>query len=56
MLEWNWAEERLASSRNYWIVTTGDGAPAAARLGCLVRRHPVLRDEPTVAEGEKPLP
>ena len=23
MLEWNWAEERLASSRNYWIVTTG---------------------------------
>ena len=38
MLDWSWAEERLASSRNYWIVTTGgDGAPAAARLGCLVR-------------------
>ena len=31
MLDWSWAEERLASSRNYWIVTTGgDGAPAAA--------------------------
>src|SRR5215210_74833 len=31
MLEWDWAVERLAASRNYWIVTTaGDGAPAAA--------------------------
>ena len=31
MLDWSWAEERLASSRNYWIVTTGgDGGPAAA--------------------------
>ena len=31
MLDWSWAEERLAASRNYWIVTTGrDGAPAAA--------------------------
>ena len=31
MLDWSWAEERLASARNYWIVTTGEsGAPAAA--------------------------
>jgi hypothetical protein len=31
MLDWSWAEERLASSRNYWIVTSGgDGGPAAA--------------------------
>jgi hypothetical protein len=31
MLAWSWVEERLASSRNYWIVTTGrDGGPAAA--------------------------
>ena len=31
MLDWSWAEERLAASRNYWIVTTGRGAaPAAA--------------------------
>jgi nitroimidazol reductase NimA-like FMN-containing flavoprotein (pyridoxamine 5'-phosphate oxidase superfamily) len=31
MLDWSWAEERLAASRNYWIVTSGeDGAPAAA--------------------------
>jgi pyridoxamine 5'-phosphate oxidase-like protein len=31
MLDWSWAEERLATSRNYWIVTAGgDGAPAAA--------------------------
>jgi nitroimidazol reductase NimA-like FMN-containing flavoprotein (pyridoxamine 5'-phosphate oxidase superfamily) len=31
MLDWSWADERLASSRNYWIVTAGaDGEPAAA--------------------------
>jgi hypothetical protein len=31
MLDWSWAEERLAASRNYWIVTSGeDGAPSAA--------------------------
>jgi hypothetical protein len=31
MLDWGWAEERLAESRNYWIVTSSeDGAPAAA--------------------------
>ena len=31
MLPWSWAEERLAVSRNYWIVTVGDdGAPSAA--------------------------
>jgi pyridoxine/pyridoxamine 5'-phosphate oxidase len=31
MLDWAWVEERLASSRNYWITTTNaDGAPAAA--------------------------
>ena len=31
MLDWSWAEERLARARNYWIVTSGqDGAPAAA--------------------------
>ena len=31
MLLWSWADERLAASRNYWIVTTSaDGAPNAA--------------------------
>jgi general stress protein 26 len=31
MLDWSWAEQRLATSRNYWIVTADeDGAPAAA--------------------------
>jgi general stress protein 26 len=31
MLPWTWAEERLAASRNYWIVTSReDGAPGAA--------------------------
>jgi general stress protein 26 len=31
MLPWSWAEERLAASRNYWIVTAGaDGEPSAA--------------------------
>ena len=30
MLDWSWAEERLATARNYWIVTTGPaGAPHA---------------------------
>jgi hypothetical protein len=31
MLDWGWAEERLAGSRNYWIVTSSEGgAPSAA--------------------------
>jgi hypothetical protein len=31
MLPWSWADERLAASRNYWIVTAGaDGMPNAA--------------------------
>jgi len=31
MLPWDWAEERLAASRNCWIVTAGvDGEPSAA--------------------------
>ncbi len=31
MLSWTWAEERLASSRGYWVVSTGSGgAPHAA--------------------------
>jgi hypothetical protein len=31
MLDWAWAAERLASSRNYWVVTAGvDGRPSAA--------------------------
>lgn len=31
MLGWEWAEERLAASRNYWICTTRpDGSPHAA--------------------------
>jgi pyridoxine/pyridoxamine 5'-phosphate oxidase len=31
MLPWSWVEERLAASRNYWVVTTGDdGAPSSA--------------------------
>jgi pyridoxine/pyridoxamine 5'-phosphate oxidase len=31
MLDWSWAEDRLAGSRNYWVVTArADGAPAAA--------------------------
>ncbi len=31
MLEWAWADERLATSRNYWIVTASlDGQPGAA--------------------------
>jgi flavin reductase (DIM6/NTAB) family NADH-FMN oxidoreductase RutF len=31
MLPWSWADERLAASRNYWIVTSSaDGAPNAA--------------------------
>jgi pyridoxine/pyridoxamine 5'-phosphate oxidase len=31
MLPWSWAEERLAASRNYWIVTSSeDGTPSAA--------------------------
>ena len=31
MLPWSWAEERLAASRNYWIITAGaDGEPSAA--------------------------
>jgi nitroimidazol reductase NimA-like FMN-containing flavoprotein (pyridoxamine 5'-phosphate oxidase superfamily) len=31
MLDWPWADERLAASRNYWIVTSdADGRPRAA--------------------------
>jgi PPOX class probable F420-dependent enzyme len=31
MLPWSWTEERLASARNYWIVTVrADGSPHAA--------------------------
>lgn len=31
MLPWSWADERLATSRNYWIVTaSADGTPNAA--------------------------
>jgi PPOX class probable F420-dependent enzyme len=31
MLQWSWAEERLAASRNYWIVTVRpDGSPHSA--------------------------
>jgi hypothetical protein len=31
LLEWSWADERLETSRNYWVVTaTADGRPAAA--------------------------
>jgi hypothetical protein len=31
MLPWSWADERLAASRNYWIVTaSADGEPHAA--------------------------
>lgn len=31
MLPWSWADERLATARNYWIVTSSeDGAPNAA--------------------------
>ena len=31
MLPWTWVEERLAASRNYWIVTArSDGSPHAA--------------------------
>ena len=31
MLDWAWADERLAASRNYWIVTAdADGRPRAA--------------------------
>jgi pyridoxine/pyridoxamine 5'-phosphate oxidase len=31
MLQWSWAEERLAASRNYWIVTVRpDGRPHSA--------------------------
>jgi hypothetical protein len=31
MLLWNWAEERLAAARNYWVVTSDeDGEPSAA--------------------------
>ena len=30
LLEWSWAEERLAASRNYWIVTASpEGGPHA---------------------------
>ncbi len=30
VVEWEWAEERLAAARNYWITTTGaNGAPHA---------------------------
>ena len=30
MLAWSWADERLAASRNYWIVTAGaEGMPNA---------------------------
>jgi pyridoxine/pyridoxamine 5'-phosphate oxidase len=31
MLDWAWADERLAASRNYWIVTAdADGRPRSA--------------------------
>lgn len=31
MLPWSWADERLTSSRNYWVATTrSDGSPHAA--------------------------
>jgi nitroimidazol reductase NimA-like FMN-containing flavoprotein (pyridoxamine 5'-phosphate oxidase superfamily) len=31
MLDWPWADERLAASRNYWIVTSdADGRPRSA--------------------------
>jgi len=31
LLEWAWADERLAASRNYWIASTrSDGSPHAA--------------------------
>jgi hypothetical protein len=30
MLDWSWADERLAAARNYWIVTSSaDGTPNA---------------------------
>lgn len=31
MLEWSWADERLAGSRNYWVASTSpDGRPSVA--------------------------
>jgi pyridoxine/pyridoxamine 5'-phosphate oxidase len=36
LLDWGWATERLASARNYWVVTAGsDGRPHAAPVWAL---------------------
>lgn len=36
LLPWSWAEERLAGSRNYWVVTVrADGSPHARPLWCV---------------------
>jgi PPOX class probable F420-dependent enzyme len=36
LLDWAWADERLASARNYWVVTAGpDGRPHAAPVWAL---------------------
>jgi general stress protein 26 len=35
LLPWSWAAERLASARNYWIVTAGAPGPHAAPVWAL---------------------
>jgi pyridoxine/pyridoxamine 5'-phosphate oxidase len=43
MLDWGWAEERLAASRSYWVVTTSEsGAPSVAPVWGLWREGAVL--------------
>jgi pyridoxine/pyridoxamine 5'-phosphate oxidase len=53
MLPWSWAEERLAASRNYWIVTTGeDGAPNAVPVwGVWVERAVYFGTNPRSRKG-----
>ena len=53
LLPWEWVEERLASARNYWLVTSsGDGPPQAAPIwGLWVDGAFVFGTNPHSAKG-----
>jgi Pyridoxamine 5'-phosphate oxidase len=53
MLPWSWADERLAGSRNYWIVTSSaDGEPHAAPVwGVWVHRAVYFGTDPNSQKG-----
>lgn len=53
MLDWRWAEERLAASRNFWIVTSRpDGAASVAPVwGLWWENAVVFGTNPSSAKG-----